>query len=144
MNHGGSQPKHLRIDPVPAVGIQEAVGIFCRSKIIVKRPYSPEDIDVPVADTAGTEIDIARKFPVVQNDVRQAVIAVKQGIFPEQGQAFLRSPFCIFKGRELIKASKEIRFVMKAAETVLNRFRIAEDPVPDRAVSPVGLMQRTK
>ena len=68
---------------------------------------------MPVADPAVSEVDIAGKAPVVQDNVRQAVIAVKQGISLQQRQAFLCGAFCVFKGRKLPKALKEIRLVMR-------------------------------
>ena len=77
---GGGSPEQLVPDSIPAIGVQETVPVAVGLEIEGQGPKPPVQVEMPVAQSAGGQVDEAGEDPVVQQDVGQAVIAVDQAV----------------------------------------------------------------
>ena len=80
MYKGSDQTQHFRFNTVPAVGVQKTAAEGIGFQIEKKCPDTPENIHMPVTDTAIAQIDKTAEIPVIQHDVGQTIIAVKQSV----------------------------------------------------------------
>ncbi len=78
--HRADRGQFALVDDVAAIGIEEAVAVGAGVQIEPEGPRAPEHIDVPIGEACMVEIDEAGEAPVVQNDVRQAVVAVEKRV----------------------------------------------------------------
>lgn len=78
--HRGDRGQFALVDDVAAIGIEKAVAVGAGVQIEPEGPRAPEHIDVPIGEACMVEIDEAGEAPVVQNDVRQAVVAVEKRV----------------------------------------------------------------
>ena len=77
---GGGSPEQLVPDSIPAIGVQETVPVAVGLEVEGQGPKSPVQVEMPVTQSAGGQVDEAGEDPVVQQDVGQAVIAVDQAV----------------------------------------------------------------
>ena len=78
--HRGDRGQFALVDDVAAIGIEKAVAVGAGVQIEPEGPCAPEHVDVPVGQARVVKVDEAGEAPVVQDDVRQAVVAVEKRI----------------------------------------------------------------
>ena len=76
------------VDLLTAVGIQKTAAPDIGLQVELQTPNAPEKIHMPVADAASAKVDEAGKIPLIQHDVGQTVISVKEGIGLQIGGIF--------------------------------------------------------
>lgn len=75
--HRGDRGQFALVDDVAAIGIEKAVAVGAGVQIEPEGPRAPEHIDVPVGEACMVKVDETGEAPVVQDDVRQAVVAME-------------------------------------------------------------------
>lgn len=78
--HRSDRGQFALVDDVAAIGIEEAVAVGAGVQIEPEGPCTPEHVDVPVGQARVVKVDEAGEAPVVQDDVRQAVVAVEKRV----------------------------------------------------------------
>lgn len=78
--HRGDRGQFALVDDVAAIDIEKAVAVGAGVQIEPEGPRAPEHVDVPVGEARVVKVDEAGEAPVVQDDVRQAVVAVEKRV----------------------------------------------------------------
>ena len=136
--------EHIAVEILPSVSVKESILVFVGFKIVPKRPSAPEKVDVPVADTAVSDVDKSGKAPIVKHNVRQAVVAVDEGIVFQRRAVFFDDLHrflcrCVAEG-----IGEGFLVIISRAVVFKGESGIGLDPVLHGAVGKIATMQIVK
>ena len=66
----------INVNKLTAISIDEATVVFVGMQVVVKAPQPPVEIIVTVAYTGIAHVNNSIEFPFINDDIRQAVVAV--------------------------------------------------------------------
>lgn len=78
--HRGDCGQFALVDDVAAIGIKETAAVGAGVQIEPEGPRAPEHVDVPVGQARVVKVDETGEAPIIQDNVRQAVVTVEKRV----------------------------------------------------------------